>query len=126
MMSLIITVHVIACVLLIIVILIQAGRGGGLVDSFSGVESMFGTKTNALLSRITTIFAAVFFATCIGLALFSARQSRSLLENKAAVSQKIPPVATAPKEGPKDSEGAAAAAVEIPPAAEDTQEKAAD
>ena len=45
MMTLIVVVHVIACLVLIILVLIQRGRGAGLVESFAGVESMFGTKT---------------------------------------------------------------------------------
>ncbi len=81
MTGLIIGIHVAICALLIVIILIQAGRGGGLVEGFSGVESMFGTKTNAFLTRITTVLAAFFFVTCVSLALLSARQSRSLMRN---------------------------------------------
>lgn len=81
MIGLVIAIHVIVCALLIIVILIQAGRGGGLVEGFSSVESMFGTKTNEFLARTTTTLAILFFITCIGLALLSARQSRSLMRS---------------------------------------------
>ena len=80
-MGLIIVIHLVVCALLIGIILVQAGRGGGLVEGFSGVESMFGTKTNAFLTRTTTILAVIFFITCVGLALLSARQSRSLMQN---------------------------------------------
>jgi len=80
-MGLIIAIHVITCILLIIIILIQAGRGGGLVEGFSNVESMFGTKTNAFLTRATTVLAILFFLTCLSLALLSARQSRSLMKD---------------------------------------------
>lgn len=81
MIGLIITIHVIICILLIVLILIQAGRGGGLVDSFSSVESMFGTKTPAFLTRTTTILSVLFFITCVSLALLSVRQSRSLMKD---------------------------------------------
>lgn len=81
MMSLLIVIHVIICVLLIGIILIQAGRGGGLVEGFSGVESMFGTKTNSFLTRSTTILSILFFVTCLSLAFMSARQSRSLMQD---------------------------------------------
>lgn len=114
MMTFIIVIHVIACALLIILVLIQRGRGGGLVESFSGVESMFGTKTDAFLTRITTICAVIFFLTCLSLALLSVKQSKSLLSNVKAeapkVSQEAPkqealPAATA--ESAKPVEGAA-------------------
>jgi preprotein translocase subunit SecG len=79
-MGFVIAIHVAVCVVLIIIILIQSGRGGGLVESFSSVESMFGTKTNAFLTRMTSILSILFFITCVSLAFLSARQSRSLME----------------------------------------------
>ncbi len=85
-MILLISIHVIACVLLITLVLIQRGRGGGLVESFSGVESMFGTKTSSFLTRTTTVCAVIFFLTCLSLALLSVKKSRSLMENAKPVS----------------------------------------
>lgn len=76
----IISIHLTACVLLIAVILIQRGRGGGLVESFSDFESMFGPKTNTLLNRLTTVLAILFLCTCLSLAFISAKQGRSLME----------------------------------------------
>jgi len=101
MLGFIIAVHVTVCALLIMLILIQRGHGGGLLESFSGVESMFGTKTNELLARITTILAVIFFITCIGLALFSAKQGKSLMQaissqQKAKTTQAQPQVAQPP------------------------------
>lgn len=78
-MIFLIVIHVIACTALIGLVLIQRGRGSGLVESFSGVESMLGTKTSAFLTRTTTVFSIIFFITCLGLAILSVRQSRSLM-----------------------------------------------
>lgn len=102
MMTLLIIVHVIACILLITLVLIQRGRGSGLVESFAGVESMFGTKTNSFLTRSTTIFSIVFFFTCLSLAVLSVRQSKSLLSNvrPAPIAQKQQPVTT-PAQAPQ-------------------------
>lgn len=80
-MGFIITIHIIVCILLIIAILIQAGRGGGLVEGFSNVESMFGPKTNTFLTRTTATLSILFFFTCLSLAFLSARQSRSLMDS---------------------------------------------
>ena len=93
-MGLIIAIHVIACVLLIGIILVQRGRGGGLAESFSGAESMFGTKTNAFLTRATTVLSIVFFFTCLSLAFLSAKQSRSLMRDIKVQEQQ--PSSTAP------------------------------
>ncbi len=81
MMTFIIILHVVACLVLIALVLIQRGRGAGLVESFAGVESMFGTKTSAFLTRTTTIMSVVFFLTCLSLAILSVRQSKSLMRN---------------------------------------------
>lgn len=91
-MSLVITIHVIVCVVLITVILIQRGRGGGFIESFSGLESMFGTKTSEFLSRLTSVLAVVFFFTCLGLAFLSLKESKSLMRG---VKPKAIPAATA-------------------------------
>lgn len=89
MMTFLIIIHVVACVVLIGLVLIQRGRGAGLVESFSGVESMFGTKTNAFLTRITTIMSIVFFMTCLSLAVLSVKQSKSLMRDVRTVKPKM-------------------------------------
>ncbi len=89
MTILLIVVHVFACIVLITLVLIQRGRGAGLVESFSGVESMFGTKTSVFLTRTTTIMSIVFFLTCLGLAVLSVRQSKSLMRNLSGSASKV-------------------------------------
>ncbi|MFH1397052.1 MAG: preprotein translocase subunit SecG [Candidatus Omnitrophota bacterium] len=84
MMGLVIVIHIIICALLITIILIQSGRGGGLVENFSGIESMLGTKTNAFLTKTTTVLSVLFFITCLSLAFLSLRQSRSLMRDVKA------------------------------------------
>ena len=81
MTTLLIVIHVTACVVLIVLVLIQRGRGAGLVESFAGVESMFGTKTSVFLTRTTTIMSIVFFITCLALAVLSVKQSKSLMRD---------------------------------------------
>lgn len=90
-----IIIHVIACIALIGLVLIQRGRGGGLVESFSNVESMFGPKTSAFLTKATSILSVVFFFTCLSLAILSVRQSRSLMRGLRSPERQKPPV-TAP------------------------------
>ncbi len=113
MMTFVIAIHSLACLLLIGIILIQAGRGGGLVSSFAGVESMFGTKTNAFLTRATTVLSIIFFVTCLSLAVLSARQSRSLLRDIKM--QKVEP-AQATQGGPSLAGQEAPKAPEAPKA----------
>ncbi len=79
MYTFLLVVHILSAVLLITVILIQRGRGGGLVGAMSGMESMFGTKTNQILTRATTIFAVLFLSASVSLAVVTARGGRSLI-----------------------------------------------
>ena len=99
MMTFIIVIHVAICFGLIGLVLIQRGRGSGLVESFQGVESMFGTKTNAFLTRTTTILSIFFFITCLSLAILSVRQSRSLLSNIKTKTQ-APAIKVLPEKAP--------------------------
>lgn len=85
--GILIVIHIAACLALIGIVLIQAGRGGGLTESFSKAESIFGTMTNTFLTRATTVLAIVFFITCLSLAFLSKERSKSLLEGKQPTSQ---------------------------------------
>lgn len=77
--GILIFIHIFVCVGLIAIVLLQSGRGGGLAESFSGAESIFGTKTNAFLTRATMLFAIIFIATCLSLAFLSKQRSRSIM-----------------------------------------------
>ncbi|MBI4981898.1 MAG: preprotein translocase subunit SecG [Candidatus Omnitrophica bacterium] len=107
MMILLIVLHVIACIGLIGIVLIQRGRGSGLVESFQGVESMFGTKTNEFLTRSTTVLSVVFFITCLSLAVMSVRQSKSLMSTVNTQGKQALPQET------KDAQSKTATAQEV-------------
>src|SRR5580692_11201619 len=93
-MGFILVIHVIVCVLLVISILMQAGRGGGLTETFQSAESMFGTQTNVFMVRFTTILAAIFISTSLILAFNSSKGDQSLMANKKLLSTVPKPVAT--------------------------------
>ncbi|MGE5280431.1 MAG: preprotein translocase subunit SecG [Deltaproteobacteria bacterium] len=82
MFALVISIHLISCTLLILIVLVQQGRGGGLIDSFSSAESIFGTKTNDFLVKSTSVLATVFFLTCLSLAFLSLQKGKSLVETR--------------------------------------------
>lgn len=87
MFGFVIFIHVLICLLLVTIILMQSGRGGGLTEGFAAAESMFGAKTNAMLVKGTTIFATIFLITCLGLAFLSSRQNKSLLSGRVSKDQ---------------------------------------
>ena len=79
MTGLFIVLHTIICVGLVMIILMQSGRGGGLTEAFASAESVFGAKTNEFLIRITTIFSIGFLITCLTLAFLSLHRDKSLM-----------------------------------------------
>src|SRR5580704_7989548 len=95
-MGFILILHVIVCVLLVIAILMQAGRGGGLTETFQSAESMFGTQTNVFMVRTTTGLAVIFLSTSLILAFNSSKGDQSLTANKNLLS-------TVPKPAPSET-----------------------
>lgn len=76
MFTLILIVHLIACLLLIGVVLMQTGKGG-MGAAFGGGESFFGGQGAApFLTRATTALAVVFMLTSLSLTLVSGRRTR--------------------------------------------------
>ena len=110
-MGFILVIHVIVCVLLVITILMQAGRGGGLTETFQSAESMFGTQTNAFMVRLTTIFAVIFLSTSLFLGFNSSKGDQSLMANKKLLSTVPKPEAPAKT---KDSDNDVQVKVEAP------------
>ena len=85
--------HSVLCICLIVVILMQSGRGGGLTEAFASAESMFGAKTNEMMVKITAILAVLFLVTSLSLTHLNAKQERSLMDAEdAAKTVKLPDI----------------------------------
>lgn len=86
MYAVLIVIHVIVSIVLILVILLQAGRGGGLSEAFgmSSTQTFFGTSAAKFLQNATTVCAIIFLLTSLSLAALSTQRSRSLMETQRA------------------------------------------
>lgn len=92
MITLVTILHVLVCVFLILVILLQAGKGGGMGAAFggAGAQTVFGGRgAQTLLGKVTSVSAAIFMITSVTLA-YNASRSGSVVRRAAA------PVAPAP------------------------------
>ncbi len=73
----VVALHVLLCIFLILIILLQPGKGGDVGAAFGGgsSSSFFGPRGPAtLLSRATTAVAVLFMVTSITLSMYSNRK----------------------------------------------------
>jgi preprotein translocase subunit SecG len=100
MIALLTVIHVLVCVFLIIVVLLQSGKAADLAGAFGGMGSQtaFGPRGSAtILSKATTIAAAVFMVTSLTLAIFATGKgsgASTVLEGRPA---RAPQTAPAPR-----------------------------
>jgi len=100
---LVITVHVIICLLLIGIVLLQKGKGADMGATFGGAgsQTLFGnTGPSTLLGKVTTVVAVIFMVTSLFLGYIqgrSALQKSVILNNNEPISQPVaPPVMPTP------------------------------
>jgi preprotein translocase subunit SecG len=103
MTSAIIIIHILVCVALILIVLLQTGKGSDMGAAFGGggSQTLFGsTGASTFLSKLTTAAAIVFMLTSLGLAYLSTHRSTGSVIDEAktpieetAVPQ-APPAAT--------------------------------
>ena len=72
------TIHVIACLLMILVVLLQTGRGAGLNIMGGGGDSLINTPSgSSFMKNFTAILAGTFAFTSLFLTLLSGRSGMS-------------------------------------------------
>jgi preprotein translocase subunit SecG len=85
MQTLVTVIHVFTCILLVLVVLIQSGKGAEISTSFGGSsQTVFGSSGGAnFFTRFTSSAAAVFMVTSLALTLMGGRSKKSLFESMA-------------------------------------------
>lgn len=116
----ILIVHVLVSIFLVLIVLIQTGRGAELGAAFGGMgQATYGRTQGTFLTKLTTGLAVVFMSTSLSLAFISSEQpTRSIITTpQAPVEQSAPgtppagqaaPQAEAPAQPPAGQQPAAA------------------
>ena len=99
MIILITVVHVIVCLILVVVVLLQSGKAADLAGAFGGMgsQTVFGPRGSAtVLSKATTISAIAFMFTSLTLSIMATRSGSAtpdILKKAIPAAGKNAPVA---------------------------------
>ncbi len=107
MFTTVVAVHVLVCLVLILSVLLQSGKGGGLSSAFgaggptSGMAGqMFGGRGAAtFLGKVTTVLATLYMLIVIGLNLIpdDTQGVRSIIQDEALRNQQTSPAQGLPE-----------------------------
>ena len=99
MHTLLTVIHVVACFIMILVVLLQAGKGANMGAAFGGSsQTVFGSSgAGTFLGKMTATVAIVFMLTSLFLTYSVSRKGSSLFESSPApVARQAIPLAPAP------------------------------
>ena len=100
--TVLLVIHLLVCIFLVAVILLQRSSGGALdgLGGGSGASNFLTARgTGNFLTRTTAVLAVMLFVTCISLSLYYKgvhRQSGSILEAVPVQADQVPAVPEAP------------------------------
>ena len=93
MYTIVVLFHVLACMALILIVLLQTGKGAEMGAAFGGAsQTLFGgSGGTTFLGRLTTGAAVVFMITCLGLTYLSTGPStKSVMEDVPVAATEAP------------------------------------
>lgn len=99
LMPILVALHVIVCLLLVLVVLMQRPRSEGLGSAFGGgiTDNVFGSQTTNVLARFTTWMAIGFFAVTLLLSILTAKANSGKTEiQKKLLSAPVPEATAQP------------------------------
>lgn len=117
---LVVTGYVLVCLLLMVTILLQQGKGGDIANAFGGggSQAVFGARSGAtLLTRATSVLAALFVIFAMVLTVWGQRGPGSVVGGIAPAPAAVPaPANASPTTTPAPAAATPAPAPATPPA----------
>lgn len=88
--------HVLFCIALVAVVLLQVGRGRGMLGALGGgtAETLFGSQAGNVLTKGTTVVAIMFMITSLSLAYLSVKKGETVMKGVGIGSSVTLPEAT--------------------------------
>jgi preprotein translocase subunit SecG len=81
MITFLTTVHILACIGLIILVLMQDSKGGGMFSGQSSSNSVLGATGGATLTNnLTKVVSVILAVTCLSLAVMMAKSQKSVVD----------------------------------------------
>ncbi len=96
MTTLLTIIHILACVTLILIVLLQAGKGASMGAAFGGSsQTVFGSSgAGTFLGKLTAAVAIIFMLTSITLTYTASRKTSGVMDGASApVTRQTVPVA---------------------------------
>ncbi len=109
-MPILVALHVIVCLLLVLVVLMQRPRSEGLGSAFGGgiTDNVFGSQTTNVLARFTTWMAIGFFGITLLLSILTAKMNSGKTEIQKKLMSAPTPEAAQPSVEEKTADAAPA------------------
>ena len=103
LLPVLITLHILVCVLMVVVVLMQRPRSEGLGAAFGGglADNVFGSQTTNVLARFTTWLAIAFFVITLLLSIATAKSTSNTTPiQKQLLSAPVPQASATPEAVP--------------------------
>lgn len=92
MQTLLTVLHIIVGIFLILIVLLQRGKGASMGAAFGGSsQTLFGSRgPQSFLGKLTTVVALLFMITSLSLAILSSKRPSTSIMRKADVKETKP------------------------------------
>jgi preprotein translocase subunit SecG len=101
MITFLTVLHIVSCVFLVILVLVQSGKGAEISASFGGSsQTVFGSSGGAnFFTRATAVMAGIFLLTALALVAWGGKSKKSVFDGATIPTQPLketPPAPAAP------------------------------
>lgn len=119
--------HLLVCILLVLIILIQPSKGEGLTETLGGsaAQTILGSRAGTWLTRATAVFAVLFIVSCLLLGWLSTQRTRSIVKGIPS-GEKTAPVKSSPVPAVEEKAKEAEKPIEPSPAEPTPQDEPAE